>query len=107
MRFDGPKQDGDGVRLVVIGGTEATRTNCLNHRLLLGIALAGDEALDRADWNALVSDRARLTPRRQDGEKATVDMRRVRARVPAHLLEMYDADVGRGSRNTLQPAAES
>ena len=73
MGFDRPKQDGDGVRLVVIGGTEATRTNGIDHRLLIGVALAGDETLDRADRDALVGDRALLTPGRQRGEEAAIE----------------------------------
>ena len=44
LRLDRPQQDGERVGLVVVGGIESARADCGDHRGLVGVALAGDEA---------------------------------------------------------------
>lgn len=49
MGLDSPEQDSDGIGLVVVGRGKTLGVNCRDHGCLVGIALAGDEPLDRAD----------------------------------------------------------
>ena len=56
------------VGLVVVGRREAELADSVDHRLLVGVALAGDVPLDRADRNALVSNAVMLAPGGEDGE---------------------------------------
>src|SRR3954470_24175379 len=107
MGFDGPKQDGDGVRLVVISGTEATRTNGIDHRLLIGIALACDETLDRADRDALIGDRVLLTPCGERGEEPAMNVRSVSAEMSADFFVVDDADASSIPGHALEPGAET
>ena len=72
--------------LVVIGGIESARADCGDYGLLVGVALAGDEALDCADGHALVSDGVVIAPRRQDREPPPERVGRIDARVPADLF---------------------
>ena len=62
MRLDRPQQDGERVGLVVVGGIETARADRGDDRGLVGIALAGDKALDRAKRAALVGDLVVIAP---------------------------------------------
>ena len=72
--LDRPQQDGECVGLVVVGRCESARANCGDDRVLVGVALAGDEPLDRADRDALVGDAALLAPGGQRCEQAAINM---------------------------------
>ena len=59
-------------------GCEAEPADGLDHRLLVGVALAGDVPLDRADGDALVRDAVRLGPGGEMREVASVGVARRR-----------------------------
>ena len=63
-----PVQKRQRVGLVVVCRVEAECFHRGDDRLLVGVALAGDVPLDRADRNALVSNAVMLAPGGEDGE---------------------------------------
>ena len=67
------------VGLVVVGRCEAASANRSDDRVLVGVALAGDEPLDGADGDALVGDAALLAPGGQRREQTAKDVRGVSA----------------------------
>ena len=67
-------------------GCEPARANRSDDRVLVGVTLAGDEALDGADGHALVGDAALLAPGGQRREQTAIDMRGVSANVSNELL---------------------
>src|SRR5262249_15157620 len=102
-----PQQDSDGVGLVVVGRTVATRADRLDHRGLVDIAPSGDEALDGADRHALVGDRPLLAPGRQRSEQAAVHVRRVSAEMPTNFLEMDLTNTANILDEGVQPGPET
>src|ERR1019366_8684586 len=64
VRLDRPQQDRECIGFVIVDRIEPACAYRRDDRRLIGIALAGDVALDGADGDALVSDRALLAPRR-------------------------------------------
>src|SRR5436309_3454448 len=88
MGLDRPEQDRDGVSLVVIRWREATGPHGGDDDRLVGVALARDEALDRADRHALVGNAALLAPGGQRREKTSKDVCRVDPSMFSHLFEI-------------------
>jgi hypothetical protein len=99
IRCDGPEQKRDGIGFVVIGGAEATGAGSGDHRNLVGIALAGCVAFDRADRNALVRYAPQFGPSGQRGHEAAIDMGGVGRDMAADLLE---PDGGDGTGQPVQ-----
>jgi hypothetical protein len=59
---DRPVEQCQRVGLVVVSRVEAELADSIDHRRLVGVALAGDVPLDRADRDALVRDAVGLGP---------------------------------------------
>ena len=57
----------DGIRLIVIGGTETALAGGVDHGLLVRVALAGGVALDGSNRHALVRHTPQLRPGLQRG----------------------------------------
>ncbi len=77
---DRPVEQRQRVGLVVVGRLEAELADGGDDRRLVGVALAGDVPLDRADRHALVRDLVRLGPGGEMREVAAVGVRRQRCR---------------------------
>ena len=63
-----------GVGLVVIDGLEAPLTGDLQHHILARVALACPVLLDDARGDGGVRHAVRLTPSREGGQEAAVDV---------------------------------
>ena len=104
---DRPVQQRQRVGLVVVGRREAEPADGVDHRLLVGVALAGDVPLDRADRDALVRDAVRLGPGGEMGEVSSVGVAGGGAEMAPHFFEHDDADAARRFVDLLQPARGS
>ena len=103
----GPEEDRDGVGLVVVGGCESTGTQGGDDCGLVGVALAGGEALDGADRHALIGEPVLFAPGGQCGEQAPENMSRISPRMAADLLEVDGFDRIAASEELVQPVAEA
>ena len=85
-------------------GAKPSLADSVDHRLLVGVALAGDVPLDRADGDALVRDAVGLGPGGEMREVTAERMRRAGAQMPTHFFEHDDTDTARRFVDLLQPA---
>jgi hypothetical protein len=95
------------VGLVVVGRLEPARLQRRDHRLLVGVPLAGDVPLDGAHRHALVRNAVGFRPGGEVGEIAAVGVAGRCSDMPPHLLEHHHADAARGLVDLLQPGAEA
>ena len=96
-----------GIGLVVVGRCEPARANRSDDRVLVGVALAGDESLDGADGHALVVDLMVIAPGRQDREPTAKRMGSVDTGMTTNLFVYDQVDAASLVLNLGEPTLEA
>ena len=86
---DRPMQQGKCIGLVVIHGPVAQLADSSDHRLLAGVALASDVALDGAYWHPLVGNPVVLAEGAELAQKTAIRMGGIDAGMTPDLLKHH------------------
>ena len=89
------------------GGIETARADGGDHHVLVGVAVARDEPLDRADGNTLIGDVVVIAPRGQDRQPSSERMCRVDAGVIADLFVDDEVEAAGLVLDLGEPALEA